>query len=318
MNCYACKTGEAKLVYDTLVSHEDLGRTYSAYRCASCQAGFLFPRITYDEIEEEFYGDDYHVYRATQRGKGFFTWLKLKIRKIVLDHFLGYGPRHLLASFLYAFFLRVSYYPRRKAGGKVLDVGCGTGKYLGYLRELGWDIYGIEPSRRGVAIAVSSGFPNIVQGSSPDIPFADVTFDVVNMHHVFEHIDDPDPTLQAINRVLKPGGEAIITVPNFGSLASRVFGRYWGGIDLPRHFFYYNIPSLRVVLKKNGFSPVEMYFSDTIRGFASGLSYVLTRNMRSSIEKYCLPFCIALDLLIDPLVQRWGLGDSMTIKAVKV
>ena len=318
MRCYACKTGEAVLAYDKLPSREDLGRTYSAYRCASCRVGFLFPRITYEEIEEECYGDNYHIYRPNERRGGFFSRLKLKIRKIVLDHYLGYGPRHWYAPLFYSFFLRVSFYPRRRNGGKVLDIGCGSGKYLGYLKELGWDVYGVEPSHRGVAIAVASGLANVKQGQGSALPFGDGMFDVVNMHHVFEHVDDPDPTLAEIYRVLKPDGELVITVPNFNSLASRVFGRYWGGIDLPRHFFYYNVPSVRAALKKHGFRIKEKHFSDTFRGFASGLSCLLTNDIRSSLEKYFLPFGIGLDLLLDPLFGLWGLGDAMTVKAVKI
>jgi SAM-dependent methyltransferase len=322
MRCYACKTGEAVLLYDKLPTNEDLGRTYSGYKCTSCTAGFLFPRITYEEIEESCYGDDYHIYRPNQRRGGAFGRLKLKVRKAVLDHFLGYGERHWYAPLFYSFFLRVAFYPRRHddthGAGKVLDIGCGSGKYLSYLKELGWDVYGIEPSHRGVSIAHASGLSNVVEGNGSNIPFPDKTFDVINMHHVFEHVDDPDPTLQAIHHALKDNGELVITVPNFNSLASRVFGRYWGGIDLPRHFFYYNVPSLQKILAKHGFQIRETYFSDTFRGFASALSCLLTNDMRSSLEKYFLPFGVGLDLLFDPLFRLWGLGDAMTIKAVKI
>ena len=318
MQCYVCKKGKAILAYDVLPTRENLGRTYSGYRCTSCTAGFLFPKVTYAEIEEECYGDNYHIYRSNQRRGGFFSWIKLKIRKAVLEHFLGYGPRHWYAPFFYSFFLRVSFYPRRRVRGKVLDIGAGSGKYLRYLKELDWDVYGLEPSHRGVGFAHADGLTNVIHGSAPHIPFSDSMFDVVNLHHVFEHVEDPDPTLQAIRRVLKPGGEVIITVPNFSSLASRIFGRYWGGIDLPRHLFYYNAQSLRGLLQKHGFQVVETFYSDTFRGFASAMSCLFTKDIRSSWEKYFLPFGIGLDLLLDPVFQRLQWGDAMTIKAVKI
>ncbi len=109
----------------------------------------------------------------------------------------------------------------------------------------------------------------------------------------------------------------IITLPNFSSLAAKIFGKYWGGIDIPIHLFYFNHESLEYVLDKNGFKVSRVYYSDTFRGCAAGLSHLLFSDGRK-YEKYFLPFGIALDLIFEPFFQRLGWGDQMIVKAEKI
>jgi ubiquinone/menaquinone biosynthesis C-methylase UbiE len=98
--------------------------------------------------------------------------------------------------------------------GSILDVGCGTGEWLIYLREeqkhrgrlVGLDISsgmmrsGIEASQqRGLEI-------EFIVGSADELPFPDQSFDVITALHMLYHMPEIPKTLREIKRVLRPGG----------------------------------------------------------------------------------------------------------------
>lgn len=317
MKCNICGSENVKTIFNKLKSHEYRGHSFTLKKCLHCRVGFLDPQPLFTEIEDSCYADNYHAYRDSQKSNGLLQKLKNFVKRSVLNYYLGYGSKKFWQSVFYSPFLRISFYPRFVSGGRILDLGCGAGKYLHYLEELGWDGYGLDVSKRAVEGARASGLDQVSEGELKDANFPNDFFDAVNMHHVFEHLPNPNETLQEVKRILKPGGEVIITLPNFSSLASKVFGKYWGGIDIPRHLFHFNHKSLEFVLAKNGFEMSEVWYSDIFRGFAAGLSYLFFSNARKH-EKYFLPFGIALDLIFDPILQKLSWGDQITVKAKRV
>ena len=96
----------------------------------------------------------------------------------------------------------------------LLDAGCGEGVFVEKLSSLGYRVVGIDKH-------YSSDL--VQQGDLLDIPFAPETFEVVFCLDVIEHLDllIQEKALDEISRVLKPGGRAIISLPNLAHLASR-------------------------------------------------------------------------------------------------
>jgi SAM-dependent methyltransferase len=102
-------------------------------------------------------------------------------------------------------------------GAKVLDVGCGTGEQVRLIRELGYDVSGLEPApaMRQQAIENNPG-TQIVDGTITEIPFDDNSFDAVVSIEVLRylHRDDTIKSYEEILRVLKPGGQLFVTLVN--------------------------------------------------------------------------------------------------------
>jgi SAM-dependent methyltransferase len=87
-------------------------------------------------------------------------------------------------------------------------------------------------------------------------------FDLVILWHVFEHLRDPRPTLDDVHRILRPGGEVVIAVPNFSSWQARWAGAAWFHLDPPRHLYHFPIEALRTLLRSAGYEPrSEHHFS---------------------------------------------------------
>lgn len=96
--------------------------------------------------------------------------------------------------------------------GRALDVGCGGGGNTGVLRDLGWDVTGLEYSPVAAALAASRGL-RVVRGDSRALPFADASLDLVMSTDMWEHVDDDRAVARETARVLRPGGRALVAVP---------------------------------------------------------------------------------------------------------
>ena len=91
---------------------------------------------------------------------------------------------------------------------RVLDVGCGTTPYksvLGAKEYIGLDLEGCKNFE-------SSRGPDVLY-DGVIMPFDDASFDVVLSSEVLEHVKDLGTFLSEIRRVLRPGGEVLITCP---------------------------------------------------------------------------------------------------------
>ena len=96
------------------------------------------------------------------------------------------------------------------AGFRVLDIGCGTGYLLYRLKKAGAEVLGIEPGSYGRQGESRYGVPII----HDFFPFNGLTgrFDLVIMHMVLEHMEDPLETLRQISGILEPGGTVVVSV----------------------------------------------------------------------------------------------------------
>lgn len=109
------------------------------------------------------------------------------------------------------------------SGDRVLDAGCGIGKFFGmdFARKAGCQLVGTDLRED---ISANSEMDFCVRAELNHLPFSDSSFDVVNCRLVIEHVDFPDAVLKEFYRVLKPGGRLAIFTPNllhyFGAAAS--------------------------------------------------------------------------------------------------
>jgi len=94
---------------------------------------------------------------------------------------------------------------------RVLEIGCGTGKWLALLVSAGCEVAGIERSEQMLVLAQSRVIGDLRIGTAEDLPWHDASFDRVVYINVLHHLTDPAQALRESFRVLRPGG-ALLSV----------------------------------------------------------------------------------------------------------
>ncbi|MBM3266554.1 MAG: methyltransferase domain-containing protein [Candidatus Sericytochromatia bacterium] len=138
-------------------------------------------------------------------------------------------------------------------GARVLDVGCGSGDLAASLARAGFAVTGVEVAPDAAEAARRRHGLDVRTGTLAAADFPAGSFDVAVVWHVLEHVPDPAGLLADVARVLRPGGVAIVQVPNFGSIQAGVFGARWFALDVPRHLHHFTPATLARTLEAAGF-----------------------------------------------------------------
>lgn len=138
-------------------------------------------------------------------------------------------------------------YPRlaKHLSGQVIDIGCGLGDFLAYrVKTVGVDI-----SEKNVEHCLHRGLEAYVFQNNR-LPFNKASFDGALLDNVLEHIENPDPLLLEIRRVLKKGGSLLVGVP----------GHKGFGYD-PDHKIYYDRERLIRTIRPYGFEERRHFYT---------------------------------------------------------
>jgi SAM-dependent methyltransferase len=262
-------------------------------KCSECGLHYLNPRPA---EAAEYYGEGYQphidgVPKVRSRPRRVFRRLKEDTELAVLRNWLGYPPstgkRFWKKALLLPFFIRFKLHERNwgklpyEGSGEILDVGCGTGRYLEWMREKGWKANGIDMSEAAVEKARQKGLDaragDLLDGS----PWAKGSFDVVTMWDVIEHLSAPAPTLRVIHGLLRPGGRLLVATPNIDSVPARLLGTYWMPLEMPRHLTCFSPSTIKGLLEKTGFRVECIRFRRRGTGIADSVPYLPEGRLKS-------------------------------------
>ena len=120
-------------------------------------------------------------------------------------------------------------------------------------RAYGFEVYGMDSSRRLVGQLEPEFGKRLNHGTLGADPIPWDSFDAIVMSHVVEHLVEPVKILRDVLAKLSPGGLLYVAVPNIESLQFRIFGKYWDAINPMVHMQYFNEKSLTRLLREAGF-----------------------------------------------------------------
>jgi SAM-dependent methyltransferase len=175
---------------------------------------------------------------------------------IGLAETLTYCSNYLRSRSILSYLRSTKRYPA-STPVRILDIGCGRGYLLKFLKRKGYDCYGIE--RANFPKGDETENIHMYRQKFEDIVFSANSFDTVLIWHVLEHADDPISMIREAARILRPGGLLAIAVPNFGSFQARFFRASWFHLDLPRHVHHFAADILLGCLKDNGFDIIRKH-----------------------------------------------------------
>ena len=229
--CGYCKQKGSIELYDT----EDMyGDTFHVNQCVQCQAIYLHPRPTAAQLDRA-YSESYYG----EQDDKFSPFIEK-----ILDYFRGKRAR-LIKKYV-------------AAPAKVLDIGCGNGRFLQYLlKEGNYETYGVELAGKAAERAAAIPQIHLKKGRLEHGDFEAESLDAVTLFHVFEHLDEPIKTLEIASNILKKDGILVMSFPNIDSLQSNMFKGKWLHLDPPRHLFFFKPRDFVTEMKNYGFELVQ-------------------------------------------------------------
>ena len=143
-------------------------------------------------------------------------------------------------------------------GKRVLDLGCRSGALTRHFLD-GNEVVGLDVDRAALAKAEELGIEPVQANVEEPLPFEDASFDAVVAGELFEHLQFPDALIAEIQRLLRPGGVLVGSVPNAFRIQSRLrFLRGKPPEDDPTHLRMFSPEAMRALL--SGFEQIRLDF----------------------------------------------------------
>jgi 2-polyprenyl-3-methyl-5-hydroxy-6-metoxy-1,4-benzoquinol methylase len=268
IKCPICYTEvEERSFKETYVSPYN-NQEYKRYECPNCDVHWWEPL----KIIPEFYESEvFECYAAFHEVVG--TRL---------------GENHK------AFF---KYFPSN-VRGKLLDVGCGDGRFLRHAKEQGFEVWGIDFDKKSVEnvkrnLGINTVFAMSLEEFYEYAKEKNLKFDVITFFEVLEHQDKPREFLEMVKGLLKEGGYIAGSVPNRERLFVEIDWRYYDFDYPPHHFLRFSKFSLYRAFKNCGFTNIELYtlkypygeFISRIEKILLGKNYKRFHELRIMIKK---------------------------------
>jgi len=237
--CILCGSKFGKVVINSIKSKE-YNLPFSLYQCKKCGLIHTYPKLEAKDLKW-LYSESY--YGETERE----TFLKNRIVGKIINR---------ISCFLLK--RRVQRVSLGRCQGRILDLGCGSGRLLVLFLEKGWEVYGVDISKAACISTKKKVGKNVFCGELEDQNFPSDFFDMVILWHVIEHIPDPRKVLKEIRRILKKDGILVLALPNIESLQFKIFRKYWFPLDVPRHLYHFSPRTIKRLLELSGFDVVKL------------------------------------------------------------
>jgi 2-polyprenyl-3-methyl-5-hydroxy-6-metoxy-1,4-benzoquinol methylase len=268
--CPLCGADKPRLLFEAVDTLHGFPGTWGIFKCGACGLMVTSPRPNREAIAD-YYPDDYQPFTAPHapRTVGWTRALKPLVARL-LD-----SKEHIL--------------PPHIRGGTALEVGCGSGRFLIQLAEMGWQVRAIDPSVRTIdALRKCTGLP-IQVGTIESTRFDSSSFDLIAALMVLEHLHDPLEDACKLHDWLRPGGYLMGSVPNCASWEFRYFNAEWYALQAPTHLFHFTPVTLRRLLENAGFSKVQIFQQRNVNNLMVHLGRFL-EGRRLPGAKTCLEY----------------------------
>ena len=213
-------------------------------QCKKC--GLFFNNFQRIDFETIYTNDYFRKDECVGSGGGFFNYSALE-RGI-----------QRMYKFAKIFILSIS---DPKIKYKLMDIGCSYGFFLKmFKKEKNFSLLGVELNKMSAEEAQKQGLNICI------IPFEELTdtekYDYITFFELIEHTLSPVEVMKKINSLLEPGGYAIFSTPDIGSVFFKILGKKWSSIHPAVHNYYFDESTVKMLVKTSGFEIVSIQKSN--------------------------------------------------------
>ena len=284
-------------------SRRHVVRGYTIVRCDACGLTFLNPRPAAAELATIYDTADYY---------GGGTDYE--------DVHLGY-PNYLALEAHLAFVVGELLRPLKgMAPGVALDVGCGMGIVLDQLRRRGWTPCGVDVSAYATEYARRELGLDVVTGTIDQLERPPESVDLATMLLTIEHLPDPKGVLEAVHRLLRPGGVLIVATHDVEGVWPKLVGGRWRHFNVPEHTYYFSRQTLTRMALDAGLETFKVTETPTLAAVTDSgdTDTGLYAPIRLLHKTGLLPAAAPALRAMHGLARRLDWSDGITIYARKV
>ena len=296
------------------------------YRCMGCGLLHAYPLPEQDHLPVDEMPERAYTHVRPERTR---PTLRGDLKRLVADERYGLALPHRLSrlpatmrkalAWMFGGQMRIP--PPLAGQERALDVGCGNGSYMLWLRELGWMVSGNEVDPSAVKVARAAGL-EVFEGDLQAAGFPPSSFDVINFSSVLDHTPNPVGNVSEAFRLLKPGGQLVAHSPNGDSLQHRLFKDRWYGVDSD-HLYMFSPATWRRLFEQAGFQVDARWTHSPLVFLAHRLAYAGPWQRRAWAEREKgrdwdrLPLLQLACWPISRLEDLLGLGETVYVRAHK-
>lgn len=264
MNCRICQSAEVSLSVVTREMMFGLRDEFTYFECAGCGC------VQIQDIPADlgrYYPQNYYSFQESGRVE------RLLKERWAAYSYHGSGMTGSLIAVVLGKNAAIESVKRTGVGfnADILDVGCGNGDLLLLLHSLGFSsLTGVDPF-----LADDIVCKNGVRVLKKHLGEMAGQFDLIMLHHAFEHMTDPAEILGQAARILRKDGQVVIRVPVAGSDAWRRYGANWAQLDPPRHIVLPTVKSMEILAARTGLRLDRVVFDSTEFQFWGSEQYQL-------------------------------------------
>jgi SAM-dependent methyltransferase len=262
--CRICRHSEGNQAFTVREMMFGLRRRFEYFQCARCRC--LQIREIPADMTPYYPANYYSMEAELESGKGFgrraLAAIEGGFRRHVNNTLFGPSRRARIFDWL-----RGTDTSKRSA---IVDVGAGRGKLLHELHLFGYrDLTGADPY-----IAKDLEYDNGIVIHKRELRELERSFDLVMMHHTFEHVAEPEGTMADAFERLRPGRFLLLRIPVADCYAWRHYGVNWFALDAPRHFYLHTEKSIGLLAQRTGFTVERVQYDSGAHQFWGSEQYL--------------------------------------------
>jgi 2-polyprenyl-3-methyl-5-hydroxy-6-metoxy-1,4-benzoquinol methylase len=276
MTSYQCKVCDNTENSQVVVVREMMFGMRDEFRYFKCSSCGCLQIIEPPKDIVKYYPDElYHAHQPIESRK-----FKNFVKRILFNAYWHLNLPVQAIPFVKKFqWLKIVKITKKSA---ILDVGCGNGCLLKQMSNWGFkNLTGIDPYVEkdityplGANIWKTDVYNYLAcSGSSHCADIRCDEFELIMLHHSFEHMDNPRAVLNQLHKILALEGKLLIRIPVSDSFAWRKYGVNWYQLDAPRHFFLHTTKSMALLAKNCGFVLKQVIYDSTEKQFLNSEKY---------------------------------------------
>ncbi len=253
--CRICGNSDNNLLHNAREMMFGTKEEFDYIECVNC--GCLQIKEIPNDPAQYYTKDNYYSYLHDEIGK-----VKLYAKKLLASHilkkesFIGFL---LEKTFKTPFDRKWFELTDTNFASSILDIGCGSGVLLKNLQIAGFNnLTGADPYinkdiLHGDGLIIYKKHIDELSGK----------YDLIMLHHSFEHFPEPLESLQNMEKILAPAGHILLRIPVFPSYAWTKYGTSWVQLDAPRHFYLHSLKSIQILARKVNMEIKHIFYDST-------------------------------------------------------